>query len=96
MLPYSRNTGTCKLLVQLTTTTGPTTVETATFDEVIGAAMRLIEICILSIRLGHEPWGGVAVAGSRNFLDVIIFGARESGASEGGPVGSSNGTDVLK
>ena len=96
LLPYTRKSGTCKLLVQLTTATGRTTIETATFDEVIGAAMRLIEVCLLGSRPGEEPWGGVAVTGSRHFLDVIIFGTPQSGVIEGATVGSRNGTDALK
>ena len=96
LLPYSRNSGTCKLLVQLTTATGRTTIETATVDDVIAAAMRLIEVCLLGSRPGEEPWGGVAVTGSRNFLDVIIYGTPQLGVVEGVTVGSRNGTDALK
>ena len=93
-LPYSRDSGTCKLLVQLEPAIGPTTIETATFDDVVGAAMRVIEVCLLGSRPGDEPSGGVAVAGTRNYLDVIIFGAWRN--VEEGTVGSSNGTDALK
>ena len=96
LLPYTRHSGTCKLLVQLTSATGRTTIETATFDEVIGAAMRLIEVCLLGSRPGEEPWGGVAVTGSRNFLDVIIFGTALPVGIEGATVGLRNGTDALK
>ena len=96
MLPYSRSSGTCKLLVQLTRATGRTTIETATVDEVIGAAMRLIEVCLLGRRPGEEPWGGVAVTGSRHLLDVIIYGTPQSGVVEGATVGWGNGTDALK
>ncbi|KAM0796839.1 hypothetical protein BDR22DRAFT_892779 [Usnea florida] len=96
LLPYSRISGTCKLLVQLATSAGRQTIERASVDDVIGAAMRLVEVCLLGSRSLEEPWGGVAVTGSRNLLDVIIIGTPQSGGIEGATVGSGNGTDTLK
>ena len=62
-----------------------TAVETASFDEVVAAAMRLIEVCLLNgdSRPAGEQRGGVATAGSNGLLRVVICGTREAGAAEG-------------
>lgn len=57
--------------------------------------MRLIEVCLLGSKPGEEPWGGVAVTGSRRFLDVIIFGTTMRGGVEGA-TDSRNGTDAVE
>ena len=95
---YDRSSGTCSLAVRFKTAKGSTTVETASFDEIIAAAMRLVEVCLLNSdsRPAGEERGGVATAGSRNLLQVIIYGAREAGAVDGATADSGNGTVASK
>ncbi len=94
MLPYRRVSGNCQLLVRLHTSAPLQTVETATVDQIVGAAMRVIEVCILKGRPGVEQPGGVAVAGLSGQLDVVIWGAAESEGGVGGG-GVGNGTVAL-
>lgn len=82
ILPYRRFSGTCQLVVRLTPVHPAPTVETATFDHVIGAAMRIIEVCFLNSRPDTEHWGGTAVVGSSKYLDVVVWGAPDSGGNE--------------
>lgn len=83
MLPYRRSSASCQLLVRLTTTVAPApTIETATFDQVIGASMRIVEVCLLNSRPDTEHWGGAALAGLSSYLDVVVWGAPEPGGDE--------------
>ncbi|KAL9066008.1 MAG: hypothetical protein Q9161_007859 [Pseudevernia consocians] len=84
MLPYRRSSGSCQLLVRLTPAEPAVVIETATFDQVIGAAMRITEVCLLNSRPDVEHWGGAALAGLGSYLDVIIWGSPQSGGSEAG------------
>lgn len=59
-------------------------MDTATFDQVVGAAMRITEVCILNSRPDVTHWGGAALAGVGRFLDVIVWGTPEAGGNEGG------------
>ena len=83
LLPYRRSSGSCQLFVQLTEKRPAPTIETASFDQVIAAAMRITEVCILNSRPGVEHWGGAALVGSSRYLDVIIWGTPMSGGNEG-------------
>ena len=95
---YDRSSGTCALAVRLETTMSSTSVETASFDEIVAAAMRLVEVCLLNSdsRPAEEERGGVAVAGSSKLLRVMIYGTRKAGAVDGGTADSGNGTVALK
>ena len=84
MLPYRRSSGSCQLLVRLTPAERALVIETATFDQVIGAAMRITEVCLLNSRPDAEHWGGAALAGLGRYLDVIIWGSPVSGGDEAG------------
>ena len=89
---YDRSSGTCSLVVNLVTAKS-TAVETASFDEVVAAAMRLIEVCVLnSDNRPGEQRAGVATAGASNLLRVIIHGTREVGAGDGETADSGNRT----
>ena len=92
LLPYRRESGTCQLVVRLASSASKATIETASFDQVVGAAMRIIEVCLLNGGRDVERWGGVAVAGLGNRLDVVIIGAPVAGGTEGT---LSNRTAVL-
>ena len=94
---YDRNSGTCSLAVRLDTAASSTAVEMASFDEIIAAAMRLIEVCVLKSdsRPAGEQRGGVATAGPSGLLRVIICGAREAGAVEGVTADSGNRTAAM-
>ena len=92
LLPYRRSSGTCQLVVRLASSAAKATIETASFDQVVGAAMRIVEVCLLNDGRDSERWGGVAVAGMGNRLDVVVIGAPVSGGNEGI---LSNGTTVL-
>lgn len=79
-LPYRRSSGTCQLLVRLTPMIIPApTTEIATFDEVIGAAMRIIEVCLLNSNPDVEYWGGAALAGLNKYLDIVVWGSPSPG-----------------
>lgn len=54
--------------------------------------MRIIEACLLNGGRDAERWGGVAVAGLSNRLDVVVIGAPVATGNEGM---LSNGTAVL-
>ena len=82
MLPYIRNSGTCQLLVRLTEVAPALTTETAAFDQVIAAALRIIEVCLLNSRPDVAHCGGAALAGQRNYLDVIMWGTPKYGGNE--------------
>lgn len=45
--------------------------------------MRLIEVCLLYGKSDVEPIGGFALAGLNEYLDVVIWGAPNSGGNEG-------------
>ena len=94
---FDRSSGTCSLAVRLDTAKPPTAVETASFDEIVAAAMRLIEVCLLNSdsRPAGEQRGGVATAGSRKLLRVVICGTREAGAVEGVTADSGNRTVAI-
>ena len=79
-LPYRRSSGSCQLHVRLTTSVPARTIETATFDQIIGASMRIVEVCLLNSRPGEKHWGGAALAGLGRFLDVVIGGAPDAGS----------------
>jgi hypothetical protein len=83
LLPYRRSSGSCQILVQLTKKPPAPTTETATFDEVIGAGLRITEVCLLSSRRDIEHWGGAALAGSSRYLDVIVWGTPIYGGNNG-------------
>ena len=85
------------LAVRLDTAKSSTAVETASFDQIVAAAMRLIEVCLLNSdsRPPGEQRGGVAVAGSSNLLRVVICGTREAGAVKGVTADSGNRTAAL-
>ena len=83
LLPYRRNSGSCQLFVQLTQKHPAPTIETASVDQVIAAAMRITEVCILNSRPGVEHWGGAALVGLSRYLDVIILGTPISGGNKG-------------
>ena len=91
---YDRSSGTCSLAVRLESTVSSTAVETASFDEVVASAMRLIEVCLLNgdSRPAGEQRGGVATAGSRKLLRVVICGTREA---KGVTADSGNGTVAI-
>ena len=91
-LPYRRNSGSCQFLVRLTTTVPPTIIETASFDQVIAAALRIVEVCILSGRADVKPSGGVGLGGMNGHLDIVVWGAPVSSGHEGS---LSNKTAVL-
>ena len=74
-LPYRRNSGTCQFLVRLTTTVPSSMIEVASFDQVIAAALRIVEVCILSGRTDVKPSGGVALAGTSGHLDIVVWGS---------------------
>lgn len=82
-LPYRRSSGSCQLYIQLTQNRPGPTIETASFDQVIGAAMRIIEVCLLNGRPDVKQWGGAAVVGLSGFLDVVVWGTPISGGDEG-------------
>ena len=82
ILPYRRNSGSCQLFVRLTSAVVAPPVETASFDQVVGAAMRVVEVCLLNGRPNTEHLGGAAITGSGKYLDVVIWGTSESGDSE--------------
>ena len=84
MLPYRRSSGSCQIFVRLTETEPAPTVETATFDQVVGGAMRIIEVCLLNSRPDVTHWGGAALAGSRSYLDVIVWGVAIPSGNGGG------------
>lgn len=67
-------------------------VETATFDQIVGAAMRITESCLLDSRPDVEHWGGAALAGLGKHLDVVLWGALMPDGSEAVP---GNETAVL-
>lgn len=54
--------------------------------------MRIIEVCLLNDGRDTARWGGVAVAGLLNRLDVVVIGAPVAAGNEGV---LSNGTAVL-
>lgn len=54
--------------------------------------MRIIEVCLLNGGRDAERWGGVAVVGLSNRLDVVVIGAPVAAGNEGM---LSNGTAVL-
>ena len=70
----------------------------ASFDEIVAAAMRLIEVCLLNSdrRPAEEERGGVARVGSSKLLRVIVHGTREAGAVHGGTADPGNGTVASK
>ena len=74
-LPYRRNSGTCQFLVRLTTTVPSSIIETASFDQIIAAALRIIEVCILNGRPDLKPSGGVGLGGRSGHLDIVVWGA---------------------
>ena len=74
-LPYRRNSGTCQFLVRLTTTVPSSIVETASFNQVIAAALRIVEVCILNGRADVQPTGGVSLGGRSGHLDIVVWGA---------------------
>lgn len=82
-LPYRRNSGTCQFLVRLTTTVPSSMIETASFDQVIAAALRIVEVCILSGRADVRPSGGVGLGGRSGHLDIVIWGAPVSDGHQG-------------
>lgn len=92
MLPYRRNSGSCQLLVRISADAPPSAMETASVDHVVGAAMRLIEVCLLYGEPDVEQIGGFALAGLNEYLDVVIWGAPNSDGNEGA---SSDGTLTL-
>ncbi|CAF9938311.1 hypothetical protein IMSHALPRED_000756 [Imshaugia aleurites] len=92
ILPYHRVSGSCQLVVRLTTAVPVPAVETAAFDQVIGAAMRVIEVCLLNGRPDVEHVGGAALTGLGRHLDVIVWGTSEPA---GGEDLLSNGTLTL-
>ena len=69
----------------------PTAEETASFDQIVAASMRIIEVCLLN-RPVSEPVGGVAVAGMDGKLDIVVWGEHVNGGKED-TVG--NATDAL-
>ena len=85
MLPYRRNSGSCQLFVRLTSVVPAPVVETATFDQIVGAAMRITESCLLNSRPDVQHWGGAALAGLRQHLDVVLFGTPTPGGSKADP-----------
>ena len=91
-LPYRRNSGSCQFLVRLTTTVPPTLIEIASFDQVIAAALRIVEVCILSGRADLKPSGGVGLGGRNGHLDIVVWGAPVPRGHEGS---LSNETAVL-
>ena len=94
---YDRSSGTCSLAVRLDITASSTAVEMASFDEVVAAAMRLIEVCVLKgdSRPAGQQRGGVATAGASGLLRVIVCGTRETGAVEGVTANSGNMTAAM-
>ena len=82
LLPYRRSSGTCQLLVGLTTLAPVPSTETATFDRVIRGAIRVIEGCDLNSRPDVEHWGGAALAGLDSYLDVVVCGTPDSDGNE--------------
>ena len=74
-LPYRRNSGSCQFLVRLTTTVPSSMIEIASFDQLIAAALRIIEVCILNIRADVRPSGGVGLGGRSGHLDIVVWGA---------------------
>ena len=82
-LPYRRNSGTCQFLVRLTTTVPSSITETASFDQIIAAAMRIIEVCILNCRADLKPSGGVGLGGRSGHLDIVVWGAPVTYDDEG-------------
>ena len=94
---YDRSTGTCQLAVRLDISASSAAVEMASFDEVVAAAMRLIEVCLLNgdSRPAGEQRGGVATAGPNGLLRVIICGTREAGAVERVTADSGNRTAAM-
>lgn len=90
-LPYRRSSGSCQLHVRLTTAVPARTIEIATFDQVIGASMRIVEVCLLNSRPDLEHWGGAALAGLGSYLDVVIGGSPDAGND----VGSINKTTAV-
>ena len=83
MLPYRRSSGTCQFLVRLTTTVPSSSIETASFDQVVAAALRIIEVCILIGRADERPPGGVGLGGMGGLLDIVIWGAPDNPGNEG-------------
>ena len=82
-LPYRRNSGTCQFLVRLTTTVPSSITETASFDQVISAALRIIEVCILNGRTDVKSSGGVGLGGRDGHLDIVVWGAPATLGHEG-------------
>lgn len=72
-LPYRRTSGNCQLYVRLTARSEPRPhTEIASFDQVVGASMRIIEVCLLN---GRTDVGGVALVGMGANLDVVVWGS---------------------
>ena len=92
LLPYSRNSGTCQLLVQFRSRVPPGAVDTASVDQVVAAALRIIEICLLAAVVDEEPAGGIARIGMSRYLNVLVWGAPNTYGAEGT---SSNETIML-
>ena len=82
-VPYRRNSGTCQFLVRLTTAVSSSVIEIASFDHVIAAALRIVEVCILSGRADVTQSGGVGLGGRSGHLDIVIWGAPVLHVDEG-------------
>ena len=82
-LPYRRSSGTCQFLVRLTSTVPSSIIETASFDQVIAAALRIVEVCILNGRADVQTSGGVGLGGRNGHLDIVVWGAPVAHGHEG-------------
>ena len=82
-LPYRRNSGSCQFLVRLTTTVPSSMIEIASFDQVIAAALRIVEVCILNSRADVRSSGGVGLGGRSGHLDIVVWGAPATHGQEG-------------
>ena len=92
MLPYQRDTGSCLLWVQLARANPQPKFERATFDEMIAAALRVLEICMLEYVPGAVKLGGLAQTGSSGDLLVMIAGTKGIRDGDGE---SRNETSIL-
>ena len=82
-LPYHRNIYNSQFHVTLTKTVSSSITETASFDQVIAAALRIIEECILNGRTDVQPSGGVGLGGRSGHLDIVVWGAPVTHGLEG-------------
>ena len=90
-LPYRRSSGTCELLVRLNKHAPPSAIDISSVDHVVGNSMRLIEVCLLYGKPDVEQSGGRASAGAYRYMDVVIWGAPDSGGN-GGALSNRTGT----